>query len=151
MNNLGTHLTSKQQAYLETVDELCRFHGHAHTKAIAEKLNIRMASVTEAMRNLATKHLIHYQPRKSITLTPQGQKIAKELEKRHHALEEFFSQILGTSKSRSENIACQVEHIIDEQFRHRLTSFIEFINDQKTACDCDLIEEFKQNYHDSTK
>jgi DtxR family transcriptional regulator, Mn-dependent transcriptional regulator len=146
-NHVTVNLTSKQQAYLETIDELCRCHGHAHAKAIADKLNVRMASVTEAMRSLATKGLINYQPHKSITLTPQGRIIAAELEKRHNALEEFFHQILGCSKSRSETIACQVEHVIDEQFRHRLSSFIEFINDKKTACGSDLIEDFKNSYN----
>jgi len=146
-NDFTVKLTSKQQAYLETIDELCRFHGHAHTKAIAEKLNIRMASVTEAMRALALKKLINYQPRKSITLTAQGRNIATELAERHNVLEEFFHQILGCSKPRSETIACQVEHVIDEQFRQRLNSFIQFINEKKTDCGFDLIDEFKKNYN----
>ncbi len=148
-NDFIVKLTSKQQAYLETIDELCRLHGHAHTKAIADRLNIRMASVTEAMRALAVKKLINYQPRKSITLTPQGRKIATELAKRHNVLEEFFNQILGCSKLRSETIACQVEHVIDEQFRQRLNSFIQFINEKKSDYGFDIIEEFKDSYNKS--
>ena len=139
-------LTSKQQAYLETIDELCRQHGHAHAKAIADKLHISMASVTEAMRSLAAKRLINYQPHKSITLTAPGGEIATELEKRHKALEEFFYQILGCSKSRSRTIACEVEHIIDEQFRQRLSSFISFIQRKQSMTDGSLIDEFKNSY-----
>ena len=146
MDHLQIELTAKQQAYLETIDELCQAHGHAHAKAIAEKLNISMASVTEAMRGLAARELINYQPRQSITLTAQGGAIAAELAKRHHALEEFFLQILGCSKSRSRTIACEVEHIIDERFRQRLTSFVEFVQQKSSTAAGSLIEEFKKSY-----
>lgn len=139
-------LSLNQQAYIETIHALCRNHGHAHTKSIAAKLKIRMASVTEAMRGLATRGLVNYEVRKSITLTAEGEKIAIELEKRHATLADFFHNILGCSHDRSETIACQVEHIIDEKFCHRLAEFAHFLKQHELEDGHNLIGDFQAAY-----
>jgi Mn-dependent DtxR family transcriptional regulator len=147
-NDITAALTPKQQAYLETIDELCREHGHAHSKGIAGRLNVTMASVTDALRTLKNLGLINYQPRRAVTLTSEGICIAAELHVRHRVLESFFTDILGCSRARATMIACQVEHVIDEQFRHRLKSFIQFTEARKNAQNLNIIEEFKQAYRD---
>ncbi len=140
-------LTLHQQIYLETIHGLCKSHGHAHTKKIAEELGIKMPSVTEALRSLAEKDLINYQARKNITLTETGNKIASELEKRHNILADFFYNILGCPKTRSEEIACRVEHVIDEAFRERLAQFASFLREEMKSGDNDPIKEFQRRYN----
>jgi DtxR family Mn-dependent transcriptional regulator len=141
-------LTVNQQTYLETIHDLCKEHKHAHTKAIAEKLNIKMASVTEAIRNLSEKGLVNYEVRKTITLTRKGKSLAEELEKRHNILADFFHNILGCAPKRSEEIACRVEHVIDEAFRKRLTEFAYFLKYEIPFKNGkDPIQEFQEKYN----
>jgi len=122
-------LTLNQQSYIETVYSLCLTHEHAHVKAIAQKLKIKMASVTEAMQVLTSMGLVNYTVRKTITLTLEGEEIARELHKRHQVLAEFYHEILGCSPENSNDIACKVEHVIDPELRERLSEFIKFLKE----------------------
>ena len=116
-------LSLPQQNYIETIYELCLVHEHAHTKAIAEKLNIRMASVTEAMLSLAAQGLVNYHARKPVTLTNAGMQVAEKLHKRHQILANFFS-LIGCNTDTAEKTACRVEHSIDDD----VTKLIEKLN-----------------------
>jgi DtxR family transcriptional regulator, Mn-dependent transcriptional regulator len=116
-------LSLHQQNYIETIYELCMEHEHAHTKAIADKLNIKMASVTEAMLSLAAQGLIIYHPRQPVTLTEAGIKVADKLHKRHQILANFFA-LIGCDLDSAEKTACRVEHNIDDD----VTRLIEKLN-----------------------
>jgi len=140
-------LTLNQQIYIETVHALCNLHQHAHIKAIAEKLGVKMASATEAVQNLSEKGIFNYQVRKNITLTDKGLEIAERLDKRHQILAGFFRDILGCPAARAEKFACKIEHVIDEDFLTRLDGFTVFMNDNAH----DHISEFQKEYGDRLK
>ncbi|UDQ96488.1 metal-dependent transcriptional regulator [Lentisphaerota bacterium WC36G] len=135
-------LTLNQERYVETIYELCEEHGHAHTKAIAEALEIRMASVTEAIRALSEKNLVNYEVRKTITLTEEGLQIAKALAQKHRVLATFLIEVLGCKSVEANKIACRIEHVIGEDFKQRVTSFTEFIKEKAP----EKLTEFKQQY-----
>ena len=139
------NISLKQQVYLETIYDLSMSEGHAHVKLIAERLSIRMPSVSEVMRKLAEKKLINYDVRKNISLTPEGEKIAKELDKRHSVLADFFAKILGCPTAKAQTIACKVEHVVDSDFCDRMASFADFFQD-KEENGIELIKEFKDFY-----
>ena len=50
-------ISSNLEDYLEAIAELVEINGHAHTKAIAEKLRITMPSVTNALQTLAARQI----------------------------------------------------------------------------------------------
>jgi len=139
------NISLKQQIYLETIYDLSMSEGHAHVKSIAERLSIRMPSVTEVMRKLADKKLINYDVRKNISLTDEGKRIAKELDKRHSVLADFFAKILGCPASKAQTMACKVEHVVDADFCDRLAGFASFFRD-KEENGVELIKEFKDFY-----
>jgi DtxR family Mn-dependent transcriptional regulator len=138
-------ISLKQQIYLETIYDLSRSHGHAHVKGIAERLNNRMPSVTEAMRKLAAMGLVNYDVRKNISLTEKGMSIATELDKRHSVLADFYGEILGCNHAKAEEIACKVEHVVDAAFCDRLAGFADFLRHKKNS-GMDLVEEFRNYY-----
>lgn len=137
-------LTLNQQNYIETIFELCQAHGHAHTKAIAESLGIKMASVTEALRSLSAKKLINYEVRKTITLTEHGELVAGELARRHKILAAFFHDILGCSHARANEVACRIEHVIDERLKNRIAEFVLFLKSSEHGGE--IISAFQQRY-----
>jgi len=139
------NISLKQQIYLETIYDLSVNEGHAHVKSIAERLSIRMPSVTEVMHKLAEKKLINYDVRKNISLTIEGGEIAIELDKRHSVLADFFAKILGCPASKAQSIACKVEHVVDSDFCDRLAGFADFFQD-KEENGIELIKEFKEFY-----
>lgn len=140
-----TSITLNQQNYIETIYELCLEHGHAHTKTIADSMGIKMTSVTEAVRGLAVKGLVHYEARKNITLSAAGEAIARDLFKRHTILADFFCNVLGCSRDRAEGAACRIEHVIDEKLQSRWAEFAQFIKEESEKGE-DLIRKFQQSY-----
>lgn len=148
MANSSMTLSLHQENYLEVIYDLCRDHGHAHTKAIAEKMGITMASVTESLRNLAARNLINYVARKEVTMTAEGEEIAVALARRHVILADFLHNIIGCTKERAEEAACRIEHVIDDRLKNRLAEFAQFIRTEAAGGSENLIEKFKRQYQD---
>lgn len=143
-------LSLKQQGYLETIHALCRLHGHAHVKSIAEHLQVSMPSVTEAVKGLATRGLIKHDVRKNISLSRQGRELAMALDRRHAILADFYSRILGCRRAKADEIACRVEHVVDDSFCDRLAGFAEYLRMQAEQGD-DIIANFQKHYEDGMK
>jgi len=120
-------LSLVQQNYIETIHHLCEIHGHAHTKAIAGELKIRMASATEVVQHLASAGYLHYNKRQAITLTSKGNTIAKELKRRHQILADFF-RLIGCDSKVAEKAACKVEHNIDSDIAELIEKHIDKVN-----------------------
>ena len=135
-------LSRNQQEYIETIYLLCQEQYHAHSKQIAEKLNIKMPSVTDALHVLTKMKLINYRTRHPVTLTPLGLDVAKLLANRHKVLFDFFYNILGLELDYSEKMACSIEHTFDEKIKERLKSFNSYL---KTKAN--LINEFKEKHN----
>jgi DtxR family transcriptional regulator, Mn-dependent transcriptional regulator len=145
-DNISLH----QQEYIETIYTLCKSgeHKHAHAKDIAAALNIKMPSVTEALRNLHNMGLINYEVRKAVTLTEIGEKVGVELNKRHQVFSDFFIDILGVDKERAENVACRIEHVIDKEIREVFSEFIDCLKNNVMIEEKNFIEDFKRKTAD---
>ncbi len=108
--NNAIPLTATLEDYLEVILNIVSKHKVARSMEIAEKLNVRRPTVTVALRALAEKGLINYTPRSYITLTDQGEKIAQCVDKRHHVLRDFFTDVLMLQEEEAEEAACRMEH-----------------------------------------
>ena len=118
-------LTSTQEDYLETVLELTSVKTVTRNKDLAERLGVKRATVTRAIKALALKGLIEHETHGYITLTEKGRKIAVEITTRHNILTHFFRDILLLEKNEAENIACMVEHLISANALEKISSFVE--------------------------
>ena len=136
-------LSMTQQQYIETIYSLWLRHEHAHTKDIADELNIKMSSVVDALQGLVKLKLINYRVRQPVTLTPCGMEVAKVLRDRHEVFADFFTKILGLDAEYSEAMACNIEHVIDDKVRNRLSDFNSFLRDDSSGFYTKIINEFK--------
>lgn len=128
-------LSESLEDYLETILELQTEKTVARSKDIAERLDIKRGSVTGMLKKLADNRLIHYEPYGYVTLTPEGEKIAVEIEKRHIFLKDFFSRVLGVDEKTSDRTACRMEHAMDKQ---TFQKFKDFVNKIDTCPHCDI-------------
>jgi DtxR family Mn-dependent transcriptional regulator len=74
---------------------------------------------------LAEKRLIDYEPYKGVTLTSQGEKLARRILRYRRLWEVFFVEKLGIEPKEAEAIACRFEHVTPEDLAERLTTFLE--------------------------
>ena len=125
-NNTG--LSDSLEDYLEIILDLENTHKVARVKDIAGKMGVLRGSVTSALKNLAEKDLINYQPYSFITLTRKGSAIAKEITKRHSIIKNFLENVLLLNPDKAEENACRMEHAMDKVAIKRLVEFIEYIH-----------------------
>ena len=126
-------LSESLEDYLEAISELIAIEGHAHTKEIAEKLNVKMPSVTAALRQLDKMGCIVYNTHYPVQLTPAGKEIADQVVRRHRILKKFFGEILGLNPEKASETACRLEHAVDEETIERFILFSEAIENRSDA------------------
>ena len=116
-------LTESLEDYLETILQLIEYEGHAHVHDIATKLNVKMPSVTGALKRLMEQGYIVYQSNRPVVLTTKGQETAKEILRRHTVLKLFFQKALGLPEEKAAETACKLEHAVDEDTIQRFIRF----------------------------
>lgn len=120
-------LSESMEDYLEAIAELIAVEGHAHTKEIAQKLNVKMPSVTGALRQLEQLGYIIYNTHYPVQLTKEGKFVADGILKRHSVLKNFFGRILGLPADKASETACRLEHAVDDDTISRFILFSEAI------------------------
>lgn len=126
-------LSESLEDYLEAISELIAVNGHAHTKEIADKLNVKMPSVTAALRQLDKMGCIVYNTHYPVQLTAAGKEIADQVVRRHRILKKFFGEILGLDPEKASETACRLEHAVDEETIERFILFSEAIENRSDA------------------
>ncbi|WP_019177802.1 metal-dependent transcriptional regulator [Methanomassiliicoccus luminyensis] len=113
------------EMYLETIFDLAGKDGFAKTTAIANKLSVSPASVTEYIRSLGDKEYVKYEPYVGAKLTPAGLEIVKRLKRRHRLLEVFLSDVLKINPDKVHSEACRIEHYLSDETADALCRWLE--------------------------
>jgi len=121
-------LSASLEDYLEEILWLVEQDdaAHAHVKDIAKRLSVKMPSVTGALRALAERKLVNYQPYGTVRLTKRGRKAAENVRRRHRIFSTFFVEVLGVDAKTAEETACRMEHVVDDTVLERLSAYLEF-------------------------
>jgi len=102
--------------YLETILIFCEENGSARSVDIAAHLGVTKPSVSFAMKRLRENGYIHMGDDSRITLTEEGESIARRILERHRLLTSFLMR-LGVSAETARLDACKIEHdLSDETF-----------------------------------
>lgn len=120
-------LSSAMEDYLEAIYHLEREHRIARVRDIADRLGVKMSSVSSALRVLSARGLISYDPHQFITLTDDGLRQAEDIVRKHEVLKRFLSKVLRIEDSAAEDNACRLEHHLDPEVIERLVRFLQFM------------------------
>ena len=96
----------------------------ATTSLLAQRLDVAMPSVTEMLQRLSTKGLVEHKARGQVRLTPEGQRQANSLIRRHRLWENFLVQCLGFSWDEVHEEAGKLEHATSPALEERLAEFL---------------------------
>ena len=78
--------SAAMEDYLEQIHALIESKGYARVVDIAANLGISQASVTNMIQKLDTNGLVIYEKYRGTVLTPAGEKIGRDIRKRHDML-----------------------------------------------------------------
>jgi DtxR family Mn-dependent transcriptional regulator len=135
-------LSASLEDYLEAILNLADDAGETRSKDIAAVLGVARSSVTGALQLLRDKGLANYERYGCVTLTSQGQNLAREVARKHDILKSFFVDVLGVEKDMAQRAACQAEHALGPEIIGRLLSFIDYVA-ARSQDGCDLAGEFR--------
>jgi len=113
--------------YLKTILELGGAEdARVTTNALAERLAVRMPSVTGMLQKLAQQRpaLVHYEKHRGVRLTAAGKRRAWELVRHHRLLERFLHDVLKYSWDEVHDEAERLEHFISERFEDRVAAIL---------------------------
>jgi DtxR family Mn-dependent transcriptional regulator len=96
----------------------------ASTNELSAHLHNKAGSVTDMLKRLAEKKLIHYQKYKGVLLTAKGEKAAIDIVRKHRLWEVFLMEKLKFKWDEVHDIAEQLEHIKSDELVQRLDEFL---------------------------
>jgi DtxR family Mn-dependent transcriptional regulator len=113
-------LTPASEDYLKAIYKLQDKSKVVTTNAIAERMEVSAASVTNMMKKLADMGLVEHVRYQGITLTEAGCKVALEIIRHHRLLELYLAEAMGYSWDLVDAEAERLEHVISEEFEDRI-------------------------------
>lgn len=122
-------ISASLEDYLETIYEIFEEKQGVKAIEISRRLGVGRSSVTDALKTLADKKLVNYGRYDVISLTKEGEKIAREVIVKHSVLYDFFINVLQLAPDEADKNACRIEHVISEE---AFKGFIKFMKENKT-------------------
>ncbi|KAB1156988.1 metal-dependent transcriptional regulator [Flavobacterium luteum] len=118
-------MTFSEENYLKTIFHLTAFSDQeVSTNAIAEMMATKASSVTDMLKKLAEKDLVHYKKYQGVSLTANGRLLAKMIVRKHRLWEVFLVEKLDFPWDEVHDIAEQLEHIKSEKLINKLDNFL---------------------------
>jgi DtxR family Mn-dependent transcriptional regulator len=127
VRSMDATLSSTMEDYLEAIHDLERRDTRARVKDIAGALQVKMPSVSSALKKLKASNLIRHEKYGDVQLTADGRRVAEQIHRRHVTLTTFLTEILQLSPEEAEEEACQLEHGLSRKTLHRLICLLDFI------------------------
>ena len=116
-----------EENYLKAIFALsAQFENGVSTTAIAKHIHTKASSVTDMIKKLSDKKLVHYKKYNGVSLTKEGRRIATAIIRKHRLWEVFLVEKLHFKWDEVHDIAEQLEHIDSIELTNRLDSFLEY-------------------------
>lgn len=113
-----------EENYIKTIFHLQGKEGTVTTNELAGQLKTRPASVTDMMKKLKVKKLLHYQPYKGFRLSAEGIKVALGIIRRHRLWEFFLAEKLKFSWDEVHEVAEELEHVSNKKLIEKLDAYL---------------------------
>lgn len=121
-------LTYTEENYLKAIYSI---QAHSEQKGvsvneIAERMHTKPGTVTDMLRKLSEKALIHYEKYKKVELSSTGQSAALSVLRKHRLWETFLHHKLNFQWDEVHEVAEQLEHIQSQKLIDSLDEFLGF-------------------------
>jgi DtxR family transcriptional regulator, Mn-dependent transcriptional regulator len=118
--------STSEENYIKAIFHLQHADGAVTTNELAGGLRTRPASVTDMMKKLKSKKLVHYQAYHGFRLSNEGKKLALIIIRRHRLWEYFLAEKLKFSWDEVHAVAEHLEHVSSKKLIDKLDEFLGF-------------------------
>lgn len=120
-------MTHSEENYLKGIYHLSQGGKTSiSTNSLAEQMDTKPSSVTDMVKRLSEKGLVHYRKYQGVRLTDQGTLLALKVIRKHRLWEVFLVEKLDFAWDEVHDVAEQLEHIESEQLIDRLDALLDF-------------------------
>jgi len=116
--------STSEENYIKAIYHLKGARNTVTTNELAEKLNTKPASVTDMMKKLKAKKLLHYQPYQGFRLSTEGKKVALDIIRRHRLWEYFLAEKLKFKWDEVHVVAEDLEHVSSKKLIDKLDEYL---------------------------
>jgi DtxR family Mn-dependent transcriptional regulator len=118
--------SSSEENYIKSIYHLQEHQDMVTTNALAAELSTRPASVTDMLKKLKQKKLLHYEKYQGFRLSPEGKKVALGIIRRHRLWEYFLSVKLQFTWDEVHEVAEELEHVSSKKLVDKLDEYLGF-------------------------
>jgi DtxR family Mn-dependent transcriptional regulator len=115
-------VTAAVEDYVKAIYTLDAGEGAVTTTALAERLEVRPASVSGMLTKLTALGLVEHEPYRGVRLTEHGTRVALEVVRHHRLLELFLVESLGMTWDEVHAEAEVLEHVISEELEELIAA-----------------------------
>jgi DtxR family Mn-dependent transcriptional regulator len=117
--------STSEENYIKAIFHLEK-GGTVTTNELSAELKTKPASVTDMMKKLRDKKLVHYKAYHGFRLTTDGRKVALLIIRRHRLWELFLAEKLRFSWDEVHEVAEDLEHVSNKKLIDKLDEFLGF-------------------------
>lgn len=116
--------STSEENYIKAIFHLQGEDVTVTTNELAHELNSKPASITDMMKKLKAKKLLHYQPYRGFRLSNDGKKVALGIIRRHRLWEYFLAEKLKFNWDEVHAVAEEMEHVRHKKLIDKLDEFL---------------------------
>lgn len=113
-----------EENYVKAIFHLTENGKSASTNQLAEALKAKPASITDMLKKLELKSLLHYEKYYGVTLTDNGKQLALSIIRKHRLWEYFLVNKLNINWTEVHEIAEQLEHVKSNLLIEQLDKYL---------------------------
>lgn len=121
---MTAEVSSIIEEYLEAIYRLQERYGVARTGDLVNILGVSPGTVTNTIERLERMLLVVHEPYRGVQLTEEGRRIALNVIRRHRLLERLLVDVLGVEWCRVHELACSLEHWINENITKKIENIL---------------------------
>jgi DtxR family Mn-dependent transcriptional regulator len=120
-------LSESQENYLKAIYSIIQRKNGVRVKDIAAMMDVKNSSVSSALKCLSESRMVNYEPYGIISLTEEGERVARSIAGKHRILSLFFANLLGIDRRHAGECACKIEHSMPPEVFARFLQFLKFV------------------------
>ncbi len=124
-------ITARIEDYLEELFLLESTGKSVTVTELAERLKITKGTVTATIQKLVDLELVEHVRYGNLHLTEAGRLKGMITFRRHEGFRAFFHELLGLDREKSSEMACSMEHYVDNTTEERLYALLEYFRKAK--------------------
>ncbi len=113
-----------EENYIKAIWHLQQSDSNVTTNELAAELQTKPASVTDMLKRLKEKKMLHYEPYYGVKLNADGKKLALAVIRKHRLWEFFLVEKLKFTWDEVHTIAEELEHVSSVELIQRLDDFL---------------------------